>query len=368
MSIQIIILNTNNHADGSFSVSGVFWLVAPSDLIVPTPTFKSQVYNITASQLLLLQNGTLVEQSFSTGLYPSGTSLADVQTNLQSLYTSAQSALDNLTPPSSGFVGAVFDGTTWSTSDAPLNFASQLVSIKGPKESDGKQIVVISPASEGMRTWLTSRGDDLEQGPAGRGLGTKLKVEFDGYDTYPCVKNIDLQFLEPMEVHDGQFNWHPPEAFGADDDFSVSVIFPPTVATLTPGTGNANQYPLGEGAVLYVPAAGDGYYTINLSNYAEAVPVPASGAGYWDVDDDGVITPSSTPGQATFHLVNFPSEAFLISNVCMLNNIGLFDVDVYKTEWVHQSWKIRLSVSKTSEAPGIASGWLLTFRKNVRRS
>lgn len=368
MSLQIIILNTHNQTDGSFYVSGVFWLVAPLNLIIPSPSFKSQVTNIIAAQLLLLQNGTLVERIFHTGLYVSGTSLEDIKTDLQSLYTSSQAELDSFSPPSSGFVGSVYDGASWSVFDAPLNFSSQLVNIQGPKESDGKQIVVISPASEGMRTWLTSRGDDLALGVAGRGLGEKLKVEFDGYDTFPITKTIDLQFLEPIEVHDGQLNWFPADAFNADDEFSVSVILPPTVAVSTPGTGNANAYPLGGGAVLYVPAVGDGYYTIDLSDYSVAVPVPASGSGYWDVDNDGVITPSATPGKAEFHFVNFPSEAFLITSINMLNNMGLFDVDVYKTEWLHQSWKVRLSVKKVSTSPGVASGWLLTFRKSVSRT
>lgn len=239
--------------------------------------------------------------------------------------------------------------------------------VGNPVEEDGKQIVVISPATEGMRTWLTGRGDDIGAGPAGRGKGTKLKVAFDGTDPLPATKDVEVQFLEPVEVHDGQFNWDA-AGFDADDYFSVSVVMPGSTPTNTPGTGNANEVPLGAGAVLYVPAAGDGSHTIDTEDWTKAVPVPANGAGYWDVDDDGVITPSVTPGNAEFHLVNFESEAFLIVEIGMQNSLGLFDVDVYKTEWIHPSWRICLSVTKSSSGTGTASGWLLTFRKNVTRT
>lgn len=250
----------------------------------------------------------------------------------------------------------------------PLPGAAIPVDVSGPKEADGKAIVVISPATEGMKTWLTGRGDDLGAGPAGRGKGTKLKVAFAGGETYPNTQTVDVQFLEPVEVHDGQFNWTP-VAFDADDYFSVSVVMPGTTATSTPGTGNANEVALGGGAVLYVPAAGDGSHTIDLADWTKAVPVPADGAGYWNVDDDGAITPSATPGEADWHMVNFPSEAFLIAEVGMQNSVGLFDVDVYKTEWIHPAWLVRLAVTKAADGGAcVASGWLLTFRAKVTRS
>lgn len=145
MSLKIIILNTNNQADGSFSVSGVFWLVAPASLTIPLPDFKSQVKNITSSQLTELKNGTIVEVSFNTGLYPSGTSLSDTKTDLQSLYDGAQTKLDNSVPPSNGFIGAVFDGNDWSISESPIYNQSQLVEIKQPKDSNGIPLMIPEP-------------------------------------------------------------------------------------------------------------------------------------------------------------------------------------------------------------------------------
>jgi len=155
MSLQIIIINTNNQLDGSFSISGVFWLTAPESLTIPSPSFKSQVTNITSAQLAALQNGTIVESHFNTGLYPTGTTVADVKTDLQSLYDVAQAKLNNSIPPSTGFVGAVFDGTSWSISTEPLYIESQLVNIIQPKDPNGIPLIISEPRSGSEAIYAT---------------------------------------------------------------------------------------------------------------------------------------------------------------------------------------------------------------------
>lgn len=119
MSLQIIILNTNSQPDGSFSVSGVFWLTTPSNNIVSIPNFQSQVPFIDPTNLLSLQYGNLVEQPFNSGLFAPGTSLSDVQNSLQNLFNIAQNNLTNTNSPISGLVGSVYDGYlgAWSSSN-----------------------------------------------------------------------------------------------------------------------------------------------------------------------------------------------------------------------------------------------------------
>jgi hypothetical protein len=126
MSLQIIILNTNSQSDGSFSVSGVFWLTAPVTNIVPMPNFKSQVPFIDPKNLLALQYGSIVEQTFNSGLFASGTVSGDVQTALQSQFSDAQTALNNIASPLSGLIGQVYDGYSWTTSNP---FVSNTTSI-----------------------------------------------------------------------------------------------------------------------------------------------------------------------------------------------------------------------------------------------
>jgi hypothetical protein len=116
MTYQIILISAITNPDNSFSVNGVFWLTANSNNIVPAPGFQSQVPFIDSSDANLLQMGDIVEQSFNSGNFPSGTSLATVQSTLQSQYSVAQSNLSALNPALSQMVGTVYNGSTWTTS------------------------------------------------------------------------------------------------------------------------------------------------------------------------------------------------------------------------------------------------------------
>jgi hypothetical protein len=179
----------------------------------------------------------------------------------------------------------------------------------------------------------------------------------------PSEKYTEWQWIEPVEIHDGQMNWDPVENWGHDDEFDLSVRMPATPASATPGTGNVNEVPTGQGFSIYVPAAGDGSHTVDL---ALAVPVEAAGAGYWGANyDTGEITPAVHPGEAAYHLMNVEVMAYLVRSISMGNTIGLFDVDVYKTEWSHPNWKMRLTVRKNTAGAGTCSGWILCFRKAI---
>lgn len=240
-----------------------------------------------------------------------------------------------------------------------------VVRLSGPVEADNKPVVVVSPSTDGLKTWLTSHGDNVQAGPAGRSAGTAIRVEFNGNEPLPATETAEFRFDQPIEVHDGQLNWGPDGVFSHNDKFSLSVVLPPTAATSTPGAGNVNEVALGGGAVMYVPAT-NGSHTVNLTT-AVPVPLPKGTAGYWNCDTTTGVVTSAPNGDGRFALFNFPNEPFLIANVLMGNRFGLFDVDVYKTDWIHHSWTFKLSVTKASAGAGIVSGWLLIFRpSNVR--
>jgi len=116
MANQIVVLNTSiNPIDSSFSVSGVFWLVVPTNNVVPLPYFKSQVPFIDQGTLGQLRLGTLLEQAFTSGLFPSGTTLATVQAELQTMYTAAQTALNNAACPLASLIATEYTGSAWVT-------------------------------------------------------------------------------------------------------------------------------------------------------------------------------------------------------------------------------------------------------------
>src|SRR5271157_5641477 len=112
MTTQITILNTNAQADGSFNVSGVFWLV-PSGSVGSNPNFKSQVANPPADVVTMLRVGTLIEEPFTTGLFAGGTVTADVRTTVQDMYASAQAVL-TAQSVLVDLVGTSFDGASWN--------------------------------------------------------------------------------------------------------------------------------------------------------------------------------------------------------------------------------------------------------------
>jgi hypothetical protein len=124
MSYQIVILNTITSSSGDFTVSGVFCLTAPTNAIVPIPGFKSKNPYIDQPTLLALQNGTLVEQNFTTGQFSAGTTLAQVQAELQSEFSAAQTALNNTNPALASLVGTYYSGSSWVTEPVPNTFLS----------------------------------------------------------------------------------------------------------------------------------------------------------------------------------------------------------------------------------------------------
>jgi hypothetical protein len=240
---------------------------------------------------------------------------------------------------------------------------ARLVRLRGPEDPDHKPIVTISPATIGLKTWLTGAGDG--EAAANRALGEKIQLKFTDTDT----AFVDFNFNECVEVHDGQLNWGPDGAWSCDDRFSLSVNIPATTVSVTPGTGNVNEIALGGGLVAYVPAAGDGLHTLET-----AAPIvipddhPLASARYWNVDTiSGAVTSLAEP-TGNCVLLNAPQEAFFVTNIGMGNRFGLFDVDVYRTDWIHKTWSIRLYVEKVTAGAGWVDGWMLVFRPSNTRT
>lgn len=121
MSKQIRVLSEFAQSDGSFIVTAVFWLTSSSDAIAPIPNFASADPNIDNATWIACQEGTLVEQVFTSGAYTAGTILSAVESDLQSNYTAAQSALTSANPPLL-LNGLTYDGTSWATLSEPSFF------------------------------------------------------------------------------------------------------------------------------------------------------------------------------------------------------------------------------------------------------
>lgn len=248
------------------------------------------------------------------------------------------------------------------------------------KEDDGRQIVTPSPIGIGWNVFFTGADDDAEQFaiyqqnpliPSGRGEGKSFLVEIPGEDPDPTVE--EFSFVEPVHIHDGEVNWGPDGYWDYNDRFSIGIRFSPTEVTVTPGTGNCNLVNIltqevmtsDDGYALIIPAAGDGYFTTNLDN---ACPIRnTKKTGYWSVDEETGSVSAGSPGAAMFDLYNFaPHDAWLMKNIATANYRRIMEPDVYRTELIHPSWKIIMSVTKTTPGVGWLTGWFTCFRKNVQ--
>lgn len=248
-----------------------------------------------------------------------------------------------------------------------LNLSSPLhtTQLDAPIESDGRIVVVNAPFSEGLYMWVMSHGDDLENGIMGE--GEKLYINFDDYgDGY-----VELDFSTSIELHDGQITWSPIENWGFADEWSFYVKMPPTQTTFnSEGTGNCNLYPIGAGKNMIVPAYDsegnpNGYYDID---YDQAVPIPASDSGYYNVDKTTDEITLSTPGAGSHYFMDFEYIVNVLKNVCCGNPLGIFDIEAYKCEWVSRKWKFVFSVNKVTDGPGEIGGWLMTYRSDTTES
>jgi hypothetical protein len=152
MANQIVILGSSFSptGDGSFSVNGFFWLTVPTNNILPVPNFKSQVSIIDPTTLSQLRAGTLFEQPFMTQYFPSGTSLAVVQTAILAQYNAAQTALTNGSAPLTGLISTEYNGSAWVqvTPTSSFDSTSNLISDMNWAAASGR----VSGVSAGRAT------------------------------------------------------------------------------------------------------------------------------------------------------------------------------------------------------------------------
>lgn len=245
--------------------------------------------------------------------------------------------------------------------------ANQTIDPKPAMEPDRRMVVVNFPADEGSYMWLCGAGDDIENQV--RGGGTRVVMEFaDVTRTEPEVQTIDIQFMEWIQLHDGQLTVTVPSQWSIYDSWNWGIHMGATsVVPNATNEGNCNVVneqgqPGQPDSYIIVPAAGDGAFDVDL---AVATPVPAGGSGYWRYDySTDVLEISDYPGQADYHLLVVDVEAYFMRNVTVpCHPAGNFDFDAYKAERIYPRWKLRLSVAKSSNGPGRLSGWVVVFRE-----
>jgi len=236
-------------------------------------------------------------------------------------------------------------------------------------DADGRINFTSTPIGFGWLTYFTGKGDNLNPTPpdTGRGTGSPFYLEIqDGYN----YGEMTIQFLEPIHVHDGEVYWGPDE-FGPKDFFSIGVDVPGTPVTAASGNGNCNLAPTGLGFNIIVPAPGNGAYNVDLSKARTVSPMMVPGThpnGYWDVTEEtGIVRPADVTGAGRYNMFDAQLPRFyFIKNVGMGNPDRSFSINVYKTNYIHPSWKMVMQVTRdASHGVGWVSGYLLAFRRNT---
>lgn len=192
----------------------------------------------------------------------------------------------------------------------------------------------------------------------------------DGNLRFARVASRMIDMIEPTEIQDGQFTWSLNGDWDGEDDFTFCIEFPATPLT-APGAGDYGVI-IHEAGII-IPTGGPGTGTYDLVS-ASAVPVEASmvdGQGMWDYPskDKWLADPIPAingPGTGEIHLfpVQVPGIAFMKS-LPLSHPMGVLDIDVTKTEYIHKNWEIWLHVMRVSSGAAKAFGWLQFYRRNT---
>lgn len=233
-----------------------------------------------------------------------------------------------------------------------------------PRTDDGRPMVQPVTLDRGIWHWYTSDGDGEDKGD---GPEFALSASEEGDES------VEWKFNDWVEMAGGVCMF---ENAKLGDWLGFEISMPATQAENTPGAGNANKVSLpgAQGTMnLFVPAAGDGDWTIDLAS-REAVPVIASGShGFWDWDwpDTGLgnVLPNSAQ-KGAYNLFDFPLDPAtkFIPRVRILgSHILSFTPDNVHPTDILPHWKMRF---KLHHGPGThelaAVFYLITARKNTR--
>lgn len=237
---------------------------------------------------------------------------------------------------------------------------------RSPRTEDGREMVQPVTLDRGLWHWFHSAGDDATNG---RAKGTEFKAKV---TVLSPTATVTWQYNDWVEIAGGVAKYRNAEP---GDVVSLKLVFPATVGSSTPGTGNANKVAIGGGANLFVPAAGDGDWTLTLDDRDLVCPVPASPeqTGYWDwswPDTGAGLVKANTSAKGWYNLFDFAVDPAtqLIRNVTMLGTaeIRFMPENVHPTD-VLPHWKLTVTLEHGGGVNTLDLVWMVVAaRKDTR--
>lgn len=238
-----------------------------------------------------------------------------------------------------------FEGSWKSTANLPVEY----------RMSDGSAFVSPCMFPAGVYLYLTGSGDSAQA--RGGGDAFLLSSEAAGDVT------AEWSFQDWVLAAGGGVAFKDAVP---GDHVSLLIYAPATPVTSTPGTGNCNLVDPGVGAaILIVPAAGNGDYTVDL---AACSPVPSSdytGFYEWNYPHTGKGTVSvGVPQQSKYNLftVDIPLVRFV--NKLPLIGSGLCDITIPAVEpkIILPHWKGKATLHNSGHTGLKLSWWLALAR------
>jgi len=243
---------------------------------------------------------------------------------------------------------------------------------RAPQTSDGRNIIVASKFGASIDPYICGVADKITS-PVARGGGTAFSLSWASGETPSAgdTKEAEWSFLDYVRIAAGGMMWKDCEV---GDHIDMRMIAKATPATSTPGTGNTNKVSIGGGANIFVPAAGDGDWTLDLAPILHAdspVPIPnVAHTGYWSYDEEDQGLGSFAPdGLAGSGYDFFDFEITLVYWVRGVQFIGsgqnyIDPGTVNRKILPHWTFKVKLT-NGSGHAPLAATWYLNLARKST---
>lgn len=256
----------------------------------------------------------------------------------------------------SGGDEALLDGLVAAHSGAALATAPMAVALTGlDLNRDNRLIVQPVTLTKGQWHYWHGEGDDIAATPQTVGGGQAFEASCSTADD--CV--VEWSYRDPVWIAGGSFRFQ-----GAQMGDKVSfVIYAPATAVVANvgGTGNCNLV----GAVI-VPAAGNGAYDVDL---ATCNPIPTADeapySGYWEhalpanMKGRGTTTPSSTPGQAKYHLlaVDYDLDRFVNGERLLGSGENFYEPQNINVSLCMPGWEFKCTLHNETGTHTVEAVW-----------
>ena len=228
------------------------------------------------------------------------------------------------------------------------------VTIPRLDDAGGQLVVQPNPVPKG---WFPLYQGKDDNGALGNGNPLELVYTAQNGDKEQSFSFKDPVFLDKIMLE------YDPTTWLFADKLTCSIEIPATSVIVNgSNAGNCN--------IQNVPGIGNIVIPAPLLNgthdYSNPVPVKSPPEiGFFDILDlkTGVVSESTTPGQAKWHLVDAAITAYFVIDMPLNRPVGELLLDIQGAlHYLHPTWSIKMKINKTVVGTSRCGGWFLLYR------